>query len=341
MKAPDALLESGLAAYRANDFRGAADDLFAAAQAYMSDERMAAYISSGKLEGLPSLEKALVYLALAQARLGTEDEARQTIVRLLTAERIEPTYARLALGSDAAELEALAARLVPENPLPKNVTAIAAAPPAPPAPERVQPRTEIAIVTPPPVPPAPERVQPKQVAVVTEPTPQPALERALPKTPIAAVPEPPAQPAPVQPAPRSTAPRVTAAPSSVHRELLGTLRQAEALAANDERDQANAIYRRVASGENVPREILIVAAVGLYRTNAYADAVEAFRRIGTFAKGEEDLRFYNAVVLFESGSYEAANKELACALPFIEATDDVMRYRAKIERMAAVQQAMR
>ena len=56
--------------------------------------------------------------------------------------------------------------------------------------------------------------------------------------------------------------------------------------------------------------------------------------MGTFAKGEEDLRYYNAVALYETGSYQDAQKELACALPFIQVTDEVTRYRVKIEQTA-------
>ena len=58
-------------------------------------------------------------------------------------------------------------------------------------------------------------------------------------------------------------------------------------------------------------------------------------KFGTFAKGEEDLRYYNAVVLYETGQYVDAQKELACALPFIQLTDDVARYRTKIESTVA------
>jgi hypothetical protein len=54
-----------------------------------------------------------------------------------------------------------------------------------------------------------------------------------------------------------------------------------------------------------------------------------------FHRGEEDLRYYNAVSLFETAHYEEAKKELACALPFLEATGSVERYREKIEQMGS------
>jgi hypothetical protein len=84
------------------------------------------------------------------------------------------------------------------------------------------------------------------------------------------------------------------------------------------------------------RGALVASAVDAYRTGEWVAAVDAFTRVGTFEKGEEHLRFYHAVALFETGRYDDAKKELACALPFIEETDDVLRYRAKIDGMAAV-----
>jgi hypothetical protein len=118
---PDTLLQRGIDAYRADDFSAAVLDLQAAAQMYLSPERMEAYVNTGRFEHLASFEKSLVYLTLAQYRLGRESDARETVVRLTTAERIEPTYARLPLDPDAADFEAIAARLVPTAELPRNV----------------------------------------------------------------------------------------------------------------------------------------------------------------------------------------------------------------------------
>jgi Flp pilus assembly protein TadD len=118
--------------------------------------------------------------------------------------------------------------------------------------------------------------------------------------------------------------------SAVVRDALNSLRQAEALADEGELREADEIYIRLAAGE--PREIVAAAAVGLYRTGAYREAVQAFRRLGTLARGEEDLHYYFAVSLYESGEYEAARHELMCALPYIELTDEVARYRIKIEQ---------
>jgi hypothetical protein len=113
-----------------------------------------------------------------------------------------------------------------------------------------------------------------------------------------------------------------------------TLEQAAAFALNGRIDDSQRVYLALLSGVNPSRDTIAAAATGLYRIGDYADAAVAFRKLGTFARGEEDLRFYNAVSLFETGSYFEARLELACAIPFIQLTTEVSRYRAKIEQMA-------
>jgi hypothetical protein len=117
---PDALLQRGIDSYRTDDYTSAVRDLQAAAQTFLSPERMQVYVNTGRFENLQSFEKALVYLTLAQYRLGRENDARETVIRLTTAERIESTFARLPLDPDATDFEAIAARLVPAAELPRN-----------------------------------------------------------------------------------------------------------------------------------------------------------------------------------------------------------------------------
>jgi tetratricopeptide (TPR) repeat protein len=275
---PEASLELGMRAFRAGDYASAIVDLGAAAAISSADWQ--SYVARRQMDRLQSFETALVYLALAQFRLGGEDEAHQTILRLLEAERIVPLYAGLPLQSDAAEFETLVNALVPASGLPANGQSAGA---------------DAAL----PLPPV---------------------------TPVAA-PEPPATPPP--------AARIsTDDDGAAVRAALNSLRQAQALSDDGELEQANAIYTGLAAA--APREIVAAAAVGLYRTGAYRDAVQGFRRLGVFGRGEEDLHYYFAVALYESGEYEAARKEMLCALPYIEVTDEVARYRAKIEQSAAV-----
>jgi hypothetical protein len=116
-----------------------------------------------------------------------------------------------------------------------------------------------------------------------------------------------------------------------------TLDQAASLAANGQPDQARRVYLALLNAANTSRATIAASAQGLYRLGDYADAVEAFRNLGTFAPSESDLRYYNAVSLFETGRYAEAKKELACALPYIQITADVARYRDKIQKMPSPQ----
>jgi Flp pilus assembly protein TadD len=115
------------------------------------------------------------------------------------------------------------------------------------------------------------------------------------------------------------------------RDQFAALREADIAAENGAIDQSVRLYTSILQPAGAPREVVAAAATGLYRVAAFREAVQAFRRLGTLAKGEEDLRYYYAVSLYESGDYAEAQKEMACALPFIVVTDEVLRYRNKIE----------
>jgi Flp pilus assembly protein TadD len=167
----------------------------------------------------------------------------------------------------------------------------------------------------------------------TAPEPPPATAAAAPAATAEATPPEP-QPQPAPPSAPMPAPAAAPAPEAVFApvvDVVGTLREANAAAAKGQLDEANRLYASVVDAPNVSRDAIISAATGLYRTGDFIDAVRAFARLGTFARGEEDLRYYNAVALFETGRYAEAKKELACALPYIDLTSDVARYRAKIE----------
>ncbi|HEY3055331.1 MAG TPA: hypothetical protein VGK31_05310 [Thermoanaerobaculia bacterium] len=426
----EALLQRGVASYRAAHYSDAASDLTAAAQAFLAPEQMQNYVNTGKFQNLGQFETALVYLTLAQTKLGHEDLAREAVLRLMTAERIESLYAQLPLDPDTAEFEVVAAKLVPGSTLPANVrlarggaapattlpAAVAqAAPPPPPAPTETAaaptpaPTTTVAEATPaqpqtssvpspaPPPPPQPAPVQTAQTTTGEKLVVQPTLaseraerqriidelvaqervkiqkaaderiaaervaaqkaadERAEARivaertaTQKAADERIAAERASIQ---RAADERIAAAQKAAEaqiaalqaqnrRNYLVSLRQADAYAATDKTDQANQIYTAIVSSQDAPREIVAEAAIGLYRTGAFRSAANAFKKLAPYSRGEEDLRYYNAVSLYETGHYAEAKKELACALPFIQVTDDVSRYQTKIEKTAS-QQAMR
>lgn len=381
---PEALLQRGVTAYRSGDYTAAVTDLQAAAERYLSPAATERYVRTGTFEDLAKLETALVYLALAQARLGRQADAHGTVVRLLLAERIAPVYAGLPI-EEAAEFESLVQSVAPGASLPRNGFAAASTAdenaPLPP----VTARTRTADGEGPPAATeatlAEERARRQRIAdelmgaerarIDRE---REAAERAAAERTAAAEAESQRRIAAAQAeadrrvlaaqreaeehiarmrretddrvaAERRAGERATSAQSGEAgaegwRGYLATLRQAEATADAGDVAAANTIYARVATAEDAPREIIAEAAVGLYRIGAFRLAADAFRRLGQFAKGEEDLRYYYAVALYETGLYTEARKELFCALPFIDVTDDVTRYRTKIEQTAR-QQAMR
>ncbi len=155
-------------------------------------------------------------------------------------------------------------------------------------------------------------------------SPEPAVAPAIEPVPARVAPSPVIEPTPPAPVVAAAVPPPVIDP---------TLEQAASLATNGQPDQSRRVYLALLNATNVSRATIAEAAKGLYRLGDYADAVEAFRNLGVFQRGEEDLRYYNAVSLFESGHYDDAKKELACALPYIQITSDVARYRDKIQMM--------
>ncbi|HKR63904.1 MAG TPA: hypothetical protein VJZ00_09240 [Thermoanaerobaculia bacterium] len=284
---PEARLESGIIAFRAQDYASAEPELSAAALA----------LQSALTPGSPSVmtyERALMYLALAQFRLNREDDARATVQRLFAAESVDPVYASLPLAAETVDFETLAAALVPDTPLPKRNLAGTVDDPSVPLPPVVR-------------------------APAPEPTPAPIINTP----PVIETTPPPPPPIRSVVVPAATAANLT---------HFAALRQADALAAEGQSMEALRIWETLSAAPDAPREVLIEAAIGLYRIGAYRQAVAAFDRLGSLGRGEEDLRYYHAVVLYETGNYELARKELACALPFIQVTDEVERYRLKINQ---------
>jgi len=296
------LLQRGKEEFRAASYEAAADDLRAAASALVGPDERQLYIDTGRMPSLPQFEEALVYLALSNAKLGRELEARDAVERLASAERIAPTYKTLNLERDAAAFEPLARQLMPEVMLPAN-----------------DQLAQLGVAAPPPQQPeSPEAAERTALARAIQEQP---IEHALPPV------TPATHTAPV-PAPVVTEPAPAPQPVS----LTTKLKQAQRAALNGDVDNAVFLFSQVASSTNADRSQIAAAATGLYRTSAYIEAVEAFRRLGPFAHGEADLRYYDAVALYETGHYDEARKQLACALPFLEPTDDVARYQMKIEQ---------
>jgi hypothetical protein len=340
----DPLLQHGIENYRTGRYAEAVTDLRSAADALLTPERMRTYVSTGQFESLANFETAVIYLTMAYAKLGKDAEAREQIHRLLVAEQIHPTYATLPLTADVAEFENVAKRVAPSAQLPGNTALAALGTTTVPAAtvetrvvaERAAIDREVERRIADARKEADQRYAAERAAIQQE------LDRRIAEARAASQKEADervaAERAAIekQMAQQIAAERAAAQPRSVLVEETGSavdrLRQADALVSKGQIESANAIYLRLLNDARTSRDVLAGVATGLYRTGAYSDAVRAFQRVGNLSRGEEDLRYYKAVSLYETGHYADARTELACALPYIPLTEDVSRYRTKIEQ---------
>ena len=262
--------------------------------------RIAAF---GLLEHVDRFQLAEIHLAIASDRLKNEADARAAAQRVVNAERVRQSYAALELSPETrAAFEKIATRLLPSDQI-----AILRRPVVAPVP---QPRVVVA--------PASAKVPVAQPRVVPPtPTPTPAPVSQPPKvTPSIAA------PAVTKPAPRAAA---------ITKELATTIAAGErALAANN-LTQARTLFHEALERAPDDHDLLIRIAEGLYRARDFPTVVKVFNRLGPLRRGEEPYHYYLAVALYESGDHRAAKRELRAALPFIEETADVTRYRTRIE----------
>jgi hypothetical protein len=153
------------------------------------------------------------------------------------------------------------------------------------------------------------------------------------KPPVAApqttTPQKPAQAKPAAPV-ASTTPR-PAAKTLSPREVSARLTDADRALNTTQLPEARRLYREVLDSSGVDRDSMFRVAEGLYRVRDFPGALQALKGLAPLRRGEEPYGYYYAVALYETGAYDAARKELAAALPFIEMTPDVVRSRQRIE----------
>jgi tetratricopeptide (TPR) repeat protein len=159
--------------------------------------------------------------------------------------------------------------------------------------------------------------------------PPPAPPRSTPPSsvPAASTPPPPApaqRPPSQQPA--ATPQTVTSVPKPV--DVPARLGEAARHLEASRLAEARRVYRDLLALE-LDHTTLLRIGEGLYRARDFHGALDAFQRID-LRPGEEPYRYYVAVSLYETGDYAGARRELAAALPFIEVTPDVERYRGLI-----------
>jgi hypothetical protein len=142
----------------------------------------------------------------------------------------------------------------------------------------------------------------------------------------AAVPQPKSPPAP-QPA----VPAPQPAPSPAVGNIDTALADAQRAIDGGDIDRARSMYNELSTASSLSHTVALRVAEGLYRVHDFAGAARTFARAGAIGRGEEGYHYYYAVALYEKGRYGNAKRELAAALPYIEVTPEVTRYRAKIE----------
>ena len=265
--------------------------------------RLAAF---GLIDSIEHYEIAQAYLVIAHDRLGNTAQARDAASRILAAEKIETKFRAIALPAairTAFETAAKKALTAPEY---ETLRGGATAKPSEPV---VVDRVDV-IVEPKPASTPAESAKP----------PAPKPQATQPQTSTVNPPKQTPPPQTVKPAPQKPAADVPALFASADRALA---------AANI--NEARRLYREIAAVPGLDHPSIIRLAEGFYRSRDFKNALTAFERAGTLRSGEEPYRYYMAVAAFELGQFDRARKELAAALPFIELTPDVQRYRAKIE----------
>jgi hypothetical protein len=327
-----ALLQRGISHVAAGNYEAGTKEL-----------RTAAF---GLVDDLPLFETAQVYLTIAGQKLNHEADARHAAQRVLAAERIEQHYGTLSLPADVrANFEHIAAQILTSD----QIAVLHARPVAPITPHLPAP------ITPPPVAPIvvqqPAPGVAKPVApIVVPPTPQPQTGKPIISHPAPSLPIelPPAAPREqVDPPTRPTGPRVTAPPKQAPivipppapvpvpvvmnaDELSRRLDAADSALGRNDLAAARTIYREAVDVPGLDHATAMRIGEGAYRARDFGTSIRAFERAGGFRRGEEPYHYYMAVALYESGRYNAAKRELAAALPYIEVTPDVARYRSKI-----------
>ena len=371
--------------------------------ASVKELRIAAF---GLADVIDEFETAHVYLTIAASRLHSDTDVRGSVMRVLSAQRVQSRYAALPLpGALRQEFDRIAAGVLtgdqlaelhhPSLPVPSDLQRNPSPMPPVIAPQQV-PSTDPRPVRPPqgaaPGSPSTKPATPMPMPVV-KPSPSPAAlpptnpkgsssssstspsmgSKTSPKpaprpaTSPAAVPpavrtsppvsrsEPPSpapspvvkpspapQPSrPVEPSKVMPSPAIRPTPQPAPVPAISSPRPAsdvnraiaEGQRSLDDGDLARAreSYQSALESASLSHDAALRVGEGLYRTHDFAGAVRAFQRAGSFARSEAQAQYYLAVSLYESGRYRDAKHELAAALPFIEATPDVVRYQKKIE----------
>lgn len=295
------LLKRGVADVEAGRFEDAVTPL-----------RLAAF---GLVDTIEGYETSLAYLAVALNCTGQTARVSEVLQRILAAERVERRFASLPLPVPIrTQVDALVRTQL------SSAEATALTAPSAPAPgtprQNAQPPSRNGST--PSTQPAPVKQAPKE--------PQQTATRPPPQTSQSAVAAP--KPAVKTPVKRAGSPSPQAASVA---DVSSRLAGGERALSTGNLNEARRIYRELLAAQALDHSVWIRVAEGLYRSRDFTGALAAFDKVEKLRAGEEAYRFYVAVALYETGQFARARQELAAALPYIELTPDVVRYRNKIE----------
>jgi hypothetical protein len=308
---------------------------FAAADygAAFTELRSAAF---GFVERVEQFEIAQSYACLAAQRLGHVSDARDSLIRIVGAEKVQPRYRSLKLPDDVrADVNSIAASLLTEQEAAFLGVSTAATPEVTVPTPMKQPNVAVTA----PRDEAPDAAGSARVPRTADGTPvanepagkMPALPAPVPqpKKPV---------PQPVPPPPKSAQPRAIVpvpqpipAPQAPVANVDANLADAQRAIDDGDIDRAHSMYNDLSNAPSLSHTVALRVAEGLYRVRDFAGAARTFARAGAIGRGEESYHYYYAVALYETGRYGNAKRELAAALPYVAITPDVTRYRAKIE----------
>lgn len=326
-------LATPVCAATASDFyltllrRGTADVEAGRNPEAVSNLRLAAF---GLLDSIEHYEIAQAYLAIALERSEQTDAAREAVRRIVAAEKIEKKFAVIALpASIRTAFDGVAKKV-----LPAEAAALMGGATAKPAEPVIVDRVEVVTETAPQgsaKPAKPPQPQPQQkTAKPVEKVPAPQQQKSA--KPVEKVPAPQPMTAQSGPAPKVVPAPVPAKPAAPKTTDVGArFTAAERALTSANIAEARTIYRELLAAPGLDRPSTIRLAEGFYRARDFANTLVAFDRLGQLRSGEEPYRYYAAVAAFEVGQVDRARRELAAALPWIEVTPDVQRYRSKIE----------
>lgn len=323
----DRLFTRGLAQFNEGNYVGA-----------YASMKIAAF---GYLENIPRFQTAEIYMTVAANRLRRAADARAAAVRVVAAERIEKRYASLPLPAEVRkEFEDAARKLLTSDLFTVLRSGGTAKPQPQPPPKGGDITIPAPVIVSPPQPPPSSKPVPTPAPRVTPPAPQPQPRPVQPQpapvppapTQVQTQPRPvPPAPAQVQTQPKPAQPQPLPQPARPASDAASVLADADRAVNRGDLATARSLYRSILDAPQISHATAMRVAEGLYRSRDFAGAIRAFERAGAIGTGEEQYHYYYAVALYESGRYAGAKRELRAALPFIEVTPDVVRYRVKIE----------